>query len=123
MPGFDDSSWKKGPGPVTRDRGAPLAIPRNTQRQYVRIPFQTDTADFAACRLYYTNPRRRAKAVVYLNGRPVAWLSEASGQYRAVELKPDALQLLRKGPNVLAVRSSGWDLDIGLYARAKGDRP
>ena len=97
-----------------------MIVARGSSQQYIRIAFTTDTADFEACRLYYTNPRRRAQAVVYLNGRPVAWLGEASADYRTVELKPAAMKLLRKGANVLAVRTNGQEFDIGLYAKPRG---
>jgi len=117
---FDDSSWKQAVGPL-QDRGGALTVARGSAGQYVRIAFDAKTADVAAARLYYTNPRRRAKAVVYLNGRPVAWLDEASADYRTVELSPAAVRLIRKGRNVLAVRASGTALDIGLYAKDKGE--
>ncbi|MBL7134751.1 MAG: hypothetical protein ISS78_11680, partial [Phycisphaerae bacterium] len=117
---FDDSSWKQGAGPLSQERGAPLTVARGSAGQYVRIAFDAKTADVAAARLYYTNPRRRAKAVVYLNVKPVAWLDEASADYRTVELNPAAVKLIRKGRNVLAVRTSGTALDIGLYVKETG---
>jgi len=117
---FDDSGWKDGSGPVTRDRRKPLAYPRNTRWIYIRIPFSADTTDFAAWRAYFHHQRHKPKAVVYLNGSPIAWLGGTGrGEYRRVDLLPQALRFLRRGRNVLAVRALAAELDIGLYARRK----
>jgi len=120
---FDDAAWKQAPGPLSRDAKAPLTVPRGAHWQYVRIAFNLGTTELTTLKLLYTNPRRRANAVAYLNGQPVAFLDEAPAEYRSVDLSPAALKLLRKGRNVLAVRSSGQEFDIGLYAQPKGGRP
>ena len=114
--GFDDGGWITGPGPITGTREAKLQIPRGARRQYVRIAFDAGKTDFNEFRILLGMSARNG--VVLLNGTPVAWSLQTPGDHSAmISLHPETARLLRKGPNVLAVRTECRSLDIGLYAR------
>ncbi|MHC4202943.1 MAG: hypothetical protein ACYSU0_23390, partial [Planctomycetota bacterium] len=86
---------------------------------YFRIRFDAPATDFARSSIYVRNSGRRATAVVYLNGHCVAWVDPGREEWTSVHLKASALRFLKKGRNVLAVRTKGTSkaFDIGLYAQ------
>ena len=115
--GFDDSAWKKGKGPVTRARGKPLQLPRGTVESFIRIAFEADKIDFSKWKLYLKVAGHRPKTVVYLNGKPLAWVNPGKGKTLSVDLDGDPAKFLTRGMNVLAARFTASDFDIGLYAQ------
>jgi len=120
---FDDGEWQSGPGPIAR-RGEDGMQPKPNSVQHIRIVFQCDRADYKRLELSVRIQGRDAKAVVYLNGTPVLWSMATQGPrmkmsaLTAVPLSPKSVSLLRKGRNVLAVRSRCQGADFGLYASA-----
>jgi len=118
---FDDAKWTRGTGPLTNAKSKDgWSIPRGTSRNYIRIPFEAKSTDFDAWNLYIKNHGHRSKAIVYLNGKCIAWIDVDRNQYRPVELLPASLRHLKKGRNVLAVCSTAVRaFDLGLYARKK----
>ncbi len=114
--GFDDSGWITGAGPITGTRETKLPIPRGARRQYVRIAFDAKGTNFNEFRIVLAMSARHG--VVLLNGKPVAWSLQTPRDGSAmIALHPATAKLLRKGRNVLAVRTECRSLDIGLYAR------
>lgn len=112
---FDDSSWEKGRGPLGGDGG----IQPRGGTPYIRIAFDCDRVDFKKVLL---GLRTRGKAALYLNGSPVLWSDATQGprmRMKAlvmIDLTPNAMKLLRKGRNVLAIRALGGRADFGMYA-------
>ncbi|MCG8511785.1 MAG: HEAT repeat domain-containing protein, partial [Rhodospirillales bacterium] len=60
--------------------------------------------------------------MVFLNGEPIVWCDATQGPRMAmrallkVELKPEAIDYLRKGQNVIAIKPLGGYADFGMYA-------
>lgn len=114
---FDDTKWTRGPGPIAVGSGEHLQIPGRSHWQYVRIPFELKRTDYKGFCLCFKLYRDWAKAVVYLNGTPIAWLVGAYDErYDRLDLDPRIARLLRNGRNVLALRAHCYIADVGLYA-------
>jgi len=116
---FDDSSWKSGAGPLAGRREEGMK-PVGGATSHLRIAFDCDRTDFK--RLLLGLRIQRGRAVVFLNGTPVLWSEPTQGPRQRIaalvpiDLAPNAVKLLRKGRNVLAVRVSASGADFGLYA-------
>ncbi len=114
---FDDSTWTKGPGPVNSERGNPMAFQRGAVENFVRIPFDTKKTDYSQWKLYLDTGSRKGQAVVFLNGKPLAWL-EGKGNIMTLDLDAVPANTLVKGRNVLSVRfAARGHFDVGLYAK------
>jgi len=116
-PGFDDGQWADLPAPVKSSRDK--AKGWQARHILLRRTFSHPTTDFAALRLRLSAARGQ-ETEVYLNGELVARAIGGPGRgYAAVALAPSAIGLLRKGENLLAVRSTKGakgqgSLDLGL---------
>ena len=117
-PDFDDGAWTQGAGPLASSRlKVAWSIPRGAVRNYIRMPFEVESTELKAWKLYLKNHGHRSKAAVYLNGACIAWIDVDKKEHRPVDLLPSALRHLRKGRNVLAVCSTATRaFDLGLYA-------
>lgn len=122
---FDDEDWQTGRGPFTYQSDEGMRTQR-MQLYCLRIPFQCKRTDYKQLQMGFRVEGRIAKAACYLNGKPVLWaqrtrppLMQGSG-LTFITLPDEALKLLRKGPNVLAVRTYIEDGDFSLYASGAG---
>ncbi len=118
---FDDSGWQSGAGPLAGRREGGMK-PAGGANSHLRIAFDCDRTDYK--RLLLGLRIQRGRAVVFLNGTPVLWSEPTQGPRQRVtalvpiDLAPNAVKLLRKGKNVLAVRANASGADFGLYAIA-----
>jgi|GEM_PF-1871807 len=126
MLNFDDSDWSTGSGPLVSDRDATGMRTEPNSTPFIRIAFDCDSPDFEAMVLVL-RLLRSTKAVVYLNGEPILWSDALQGPrmrivaLAAIPLEQQAIKLLRKGRNILAVRVSGGNgADFGLYGSKGG---
>jgi hypothetical protein len=117
-PGFDDSSWKTGPGGFGKE-GTPGAVVRT----------KWDTPDIWARRTFvWKSPAKNGQfalnihhddsAEVYLNGLRIHSFKRHAKNYQLALLGDEARQLLRQGENTLAVHchqtGGGQYIDVGL---------
>ncbi len=119
QPDFDDRKWTKGKGPMSNARDSTFKPQRGAQLNFFRIPFKVDKTDYSEWKLYIHNKGYNPPAVVYLNGHCIAWVDKHLADYEPVDLPISALKYLKKGKNVLAVRTRRTDkeFDIGIYAK------
>jgi hypothetical protein len=116
-PGFDDSSWKSGPGGFGT-AGTPGAVVRtvwNTDAIWLRREIRLPERPFTQLHLQLHHDE---DAEVYLNGVLAARLTGYTTGYKEVPISEAARQALRPGANVLAVSckqtSGGQYIDVGL---------
>jgi hypothetical protein len=117
QPGFDDASWKEGPGGYGT-KGTPGAVVGTEWRSsdiWLRRTVELTAVDAASLNLRIHHDE---DAEVYLNGKLAAKLTGYETDYVDVELDREAAALLRPGKNVLAVHchqtSGGQFIDVGL---------
>ena len=112
---FDDSAWQRGAGPFQRSRGKATAW--RSQRIVLRKAFDLSRTDYEQLSLTMDCP---AGTQVYLNGyRVVEIVSTPRRPYEPVALHDKAVELLKKGANLIAVQSQKGRsaiLDVGLRA-------
>ena len=120
LPDFDDAAWPAATAPLQGRKRKGAAWSK--QQILLRKAFDLDRVDRSQLCLAMDCP---AGTEVYLNGyRVVEIVSTPRRPYEAVPLHDKAIELLRKGRNVLAVRARKGRsdiLDVGLRAaKAKG---
>jgi hypothetical protein len=123
QPGFDDSTWKKGPGGFGQE-GTPGAVVRtswNTRNIWLRKTFEVaEVPAGLALNLHHDDD-----VTVYLNGKPIYRSRGYLVAYRRIVLGERAISALRKGTNLLAVHcrqvGGGQYIDVGLVADAQAD--
>ncbi|OVE77360.1 hypothetical protein BVX99_02775 [bacterium F16] len=116
-PGFDDSSWKTGLGPI----GQPMQDPKDNATfnsawgdgnyLLMRTTFDMENLDYEAFRLRVLT---RYGHMIYLNGhliRSFPWYT-GPGKYRPKPMNEDQTIYLKHGTNTLAV-----------YANSVGEKP
>jgi hypothetical protein len=109
---FDDSAWKKAPGPIKGNVWGSAQI-------LLRRVFEVDEPDVPRLRVLLKLGRGHT-ADVYLNGTRVAEVvrGESPRSYARIVLSDGATDLLKKGRNVLAVHCTaekkGEIVDAGL---------
>ena len=117
--GFEDSSWKKGPGGFGT-RGTPGAVVRttwNTPDIWLRRTFELPARGQAGL-LWQLHHDEDVE--VYLNGKLVLKRAGYVTDYVPVPLSEEALKTLRAGRNTLAVHchqtKGGQYIDVGLVS-------
>jgi hypothetical protein len=116
--GFDDSSWKQGPGGFGT-RGTPGTVVRttwNTPEIYIRREIELpEGAGRDGLHLYLHHDE---DAWVYVNGVLAARTTGYTTDYDTVEMLPAARAALKPGKNTLAARCrqtrGGQYIDVGL---------
>ncbi len=123
QPGFDDSTWKKGPGGFGQEGtpGAVVRTPWKTRNIWLRKTF--DVAELPAG--LALNLHHDDDVQVYLNGRLIYRARGYLVTYRRIVLGERAVAALRKGVNLLAIHcqqvGGGQYIDAGLVADAQAD--
>lgn len=135
LPEFDDAAWQQKPAPFRAHTQHPDALfdgqpsspvshhdcmyqPRPLYNAYARLTFTVDDpAGITAARVVQENCHQYLRSEVYLNGYRVAAILRPN----TCELAPEAVKLLRKGNNTLAIyltscRGHLHDFDFGLEA-------
>jgi hypothetical protein len=133
LPDFDAAKWKEKTAPFraheargdTPFEGQPVSPvshhlcmyqPRPLFNTYARLEFTVEnTADLKAARIVQQNAHQYLRSEVYLNGYRVAAILRPN----TCELSPEAVKLLTKGKNTLAVyitscRGHLHDFDFGI---------
>jgi hypothetical protein len=116
-PGFDDSSWKSGPGGFGT-AGTPGAVVRtvwNTDAIWLRREIRLPDGPYTQLHLQLHHDE---DTEVYLNGVLAAKLAGYGTAYKEVPISEAARKTLRPGANVLAVSCrqtvGGQYIDVGL---------
>lgn len=127
-PGFDDSSWKEGPGGFGT-RGTPGAVVRtewSTPEIWIRRAFEPQGAGDGPGQLKL-RLHHDEDAEVYLNGQLLARVTGYTTGYRLLSIDEKARSALRPGRNTLAARckqtAGGQYLDLGLVRVVERDAP
>jgi len=117
QPGFDDSSWKEGPGGFGAP-GTPGSVVRTEWRTsdiYLRRTFTLDTLDAEHMGLLIHHDE---DAEVYINGVPIARFPGYAVDYFERDLTEPLKKALRRGQNTLAVHCrqtmGGQFIDVGI---------
>ncbi|MEK6235343.1 MAG: hypothetical protein N2C14_11600, partial [Planctomycetales bacterium] len=124
-PGFDDSSWKVGPGGfgTPETRGAVVKTTWNGTDVWLRRSFQLDKIP-GDPRLWIHHDE---DAEVYLNGVLALKRGGFTTDYIKVPITDAAAKAFRKGKNVIAVhcmqRNGGQYIDVGLFDAEEPYRP
>jgi len=117
QPGFDDSSWRKGPGGFgTKDTpGTAVRTEWNGSDIWIRRMFEMPDKKSGRTHLSIHHDE---DAEVYINGRLASKLEGYTTSYVQIELDEKALQSLVVGTNCIAVHcrqtSGGQYIDVGL---------
>jgi len=117
QPGFDDSSWQKGPGGFgTKDTpGTVVRTEWNGSDIWIRRTFELPDKKSGRTHLSIHHDE---DAEVYINGRLANKLEGYTTSYIQIELAEQALQALKVGSNCIAVHchqtSGGQYIDVGL---------
>ena len=119
-PDFDDSGWETGRGPMGPNRKlGEEGMPSGRGQPYLRIAFNSERTDFKNVQF---GIRTKGKTIVYLNGTPILWSDATLGprmgtkSLAMVPLTTSAISKLRKGRNVIAIKSLSKNADFGMYA-------
>ncbi|MEI7898938.1 MAG: DUF6288 domain-containing protein [bacterium] len=120
-PGFDDSGWTEGKLPIGFNCGDILTpMPGDKRAFCARIRFNIEGTDFDQLRVLH---RIRHFGNIYLNGqllfRTLRYVNDGGYIYDTMNCKESAVELLKKGENILAIEGV-WNLwwgtfDAGLY--------
>jgi len=117
QPGFDDSSWQKGPGGFgTKDTpGTAVRTEWKGPDIWIRRTFELPDKKSGRTHL---SVHHDEDAEVYINGRLASKLEGYTISYVQIELDEKALQALKVGSNCIAVHcrqtSGGQYIDVGL---------
>jgi hypothetical protein len=117
QPGFDDSSWRKGPGGFgTKDTpGTAVRTEWKGSDIWIRRTFELPDKKSGRTHLSIHHDE---DAEVYINGRLANKLEGYTTSYIQIELDGKALQALKVGSNCIAVHcrqtSGGQYIDVGL---------
>jgi len=115
LPGFDASGWKAGKEPFSPGRGKGTIWDK--ANIVLRRTFRLKDTSYAQLSLVMDCP---PETQVYLNGfRVLDVASTPNATYTPVVLRDKAVELLKKGENVIAVcatKGRGNTLDVGLRA-------
>jgi hypothetical protein len=117
QPGFDDSSWRKGPGGFgTKDTpGTAVRTEWKGSDIWIRRTFELPDKKSGRTHLSIHHDE---DAEVYINGRLAHKLEGYTTSYVQIELDEKALQALKVGSNCIAVHchqtSGGQYIDVGL---------
>jgi len=117
QPGFDDSSWQKGPGGFgTKDTpGTAVRTEWKGSDIWIRRTFELPDKKSGRTHLSIHHDE---DAEVYINGRLASKLEGYTTSYIQIELAEQALQALKVGSNCIAVHchqtSGGQYIDVGL---------
>ena len=117
QPGFDDSSWQKGPGGFgTKDTpGTAVRTEWKGPDIWIRRTFELPDKESGRTHL---SVHHDEDAEVYINGRLASKLEGYTISYVQIELDEKALQALKVGSNCIAVHcrqtSGGQYIDVGL---------
>jgi len=117
QPGFDDSSWRKGPGGFgTKDTpGTAVRTEWKGSDIWIRRTFELPDKKSGRTHLSIHHDE---DAEVYINGRLANKLEGYTTSYIQIELDEKALQALKVGTNCIAVHcrqtSGGQYIDVGL---------
>ena len=116
-PGFDDSSWKKGPAGFGTE-GTPGSVVRTEWKSsdiWLRRTFELEGTKFGQLHL---NIHHDEDAEVYINGVPAANVTGYTTDYTTVPVDEKARSALKAGLNCLAVHcrqtGGGQYIDVGL---------
>ena len=114
--GFDDSSWKKGPGGfgTKATPGATVRTEWSGSDIWIRRQFElAEKPDQVSLTIHHDED-----AEVYINGKLVKKLEGYTTSYIQVELDADAIKALKAGTNCIAVHcrqtGGGQYIDAGL---------
>lgn len=126
--GYDDSSWRQGPGGFGTDRtpGARVRTPWESPELWLRRAFELENEEIQALQsaLLYLRIHHDEGAEIYLNGVRIAALEGHTTDYRLEPLDREAVGLLRAGLNVLAVHvgqtDGGQFIDVGIVKWIEG---
>jgi hypothetical protein len=117
QPGFDDSSWQKGPGGFGT-KGTPGTVVRTEWKGsdiWIRRTFELPDKKSGRTHLSIHHDE---DAEVYINGRLANKLEGYTTSYIQIELDEKALQALKVGSNCIAVHchqtGGGQYIDVGL---------
>ena len=117
QPGFDDSSWRKGPGGFGT-KGTPGTAVRTEWKGsdiWIRRTFELPDKKSGRTHLSIHHDE---DAEVYINGRLASKLEGYTASYVEIELDEKALQALKVGTNGIAVHcrqtGGGQYIDVGL---------
>ncbi len=116
-PGFDDSSWQKGPGGFGT-KTTPGTVVRTEWKDsdiWLRRTFELEDEKLGRTHLSIHHDE---DAEVYINGRLVKKLQGYTASYIQAELDAEALKALKRGVNCIAVHchqtQGGQYIDVGL---------
>ncbi len=116
-PGFDDTTWKRGPAGFGRTGtpGAKIRTPWKSKDIWLRTTF--DLADIPGGNRFYLMVHHDDDAEIYLNGRLLLRLGKYTKSYLPYPLAESPP--FRKGRNILAVHcrqlGGGQYIDVGIY--------
>jgi len=117
QPGFDDSSWQKGPGGFgTKDTpGTAVRTEWKGSDIWIRRTFELPDKKSGRTHLSIHHDE---DAEVYINGRLASKLEGYTASYVEIELDEKVLQALKVGSNCIAVHcrqtGGGQYIDVGL---------
>ncbi|MDR1959196.1 MAG: hypothetical protein LBQ54_09180 [Planctomycetaceae bacterium] len=126
---FDDSAWMSGPGGFGKS-GTPGAVVRTewtTGSVWIRRSFELSEEDLAARKQFSLNLHHDEDAEVYINGVLAARLKGYSNRYNKENIAPAALNALKSGKNVIAIKcvqtGGGQYIDAGLTREVPAQNP
>ncbi|HPM81276.1 MAG TPA: glycoside hydrolase family 2 TIM barrel-domain containing protein [Candidatus Anammoximicrobium sp.] len=117
QPGFDDTSWKEGPGGfgTKGTPGAVVGTPWRSSDIWLRRTVDVPQVGTGALNLRIHHDE---DAEAYLNGKRVIQLTGYETDYVDIELDNESAAALRPGKNVIAVHcrqtTGGQFIDVGL---------
>jgi hypothetical protein len=96
---FNDSSWSKGPGPLSSESSEAKTLWKKDEI-WVRRTFNLNQV---SQNKVYLKIKHDDNATVYLNGKEIYQKNKVEGQFIYVLLNAESKKLLKKGENVLAI--------------------